>query len=35
VTRANIPFIGVLLFTLMLITYVPIVTLGLVSVFYR
>ena len=28
VTRANIPFIGVLLATLLLITYVPVVTLG-------
>ena len=35
VTRANIPFIGVLLFTLILVTYVPSVTLGLVNVFYR
>ena len=35
VTRANIPFILVLLFTLMMITYVPVVTLGLVDVFYR
>ena len=35
VTRANLPFIGVLVVTLLLITYVPIVTLGLVNVFYR
>jgi C4-dicarboxylate transporter, DctM subunit len=35
VTRANIPFIIVLLATLMLITYVPVVTLGLVELFYR
>ena len=35
VTKANIPFIGVLLATLLLITYVPMVTLGLVNVFYR
>jgi tripartite ATP-independent transporter DctM subunit len=35
VSKANIPFIGVLLVTLFLITYVPIVTLGLVSMFYR
>jgi tripartite ATP-independent transporter DctM subunit len=34
VTRANIPFIGVLLATLLLITYVPVVTLGLVQLFY-
>jgi TRAP-type C4-dicarboxylate transport system permease large subunit len=35
VTKANIPFIGVLLFTLLMVTYVPVVTLGLVDVFYR
>ena len=35
VTKANIPFIGVLLATLLLITYVPVVTLGLVDYFYR
>ena len=35
VTRANIPFIGVLLATLLLVTYVPPVTLGLVELFYR
>jgi tripartite ATP-independent transporter DctM subunit len=35
VTRANIPFIAVLLATLLAITYVPVVTLGLVDVFYR
>jgi TRAP-type C4-dicarboxylate transport system permease large subunit len=35
VTKANIPFIGVLLATLLLITYVPVVTLGLVDLFYR
>jgi tripartite ATP-independent transporter DctM subunit len=35
VTRANLPFIGVLVSTLLLITYVPVVTLGLVNVFYR
>ena len=35
VTRANIPFIGVLLATLLLVTYVPVVTLGLIDVFYR
>jgi tripartite ATP-independent transporter DctM subunit len=35
VSKANIPFIAVLLVTLMLITYVPVVTLGLVDVFYR
>jgi tripartite ATP-independent transporter DctM subunit len=35
VTRANLPFIGVLLFTLFLVTYVPVTTLGLVNLFYR
>jgi len=35
VTRANIPFILVLLGTLLLVTYVPAVTLSLVDVFYR
>ena len=35
VTRANIPFIGVLLFTLLLITYVPATTMSLVNLFYR
>jgi len=35
VTKANIPFIGVLLAVLLLITYVPVVTLGLVDFFYR
>ena len=35
VTKANIPFIGVLLATLLLVTYVPAVTLGLVEYFYR
>jgi TRAP-type C4-dicarboxylate transport system permease large subunit len=35
VTKANIPFIGVLLAALLLITYVPVVTLGLVDLFYR
>ena len=35
VTRANIPFIAVLLSTLALITYVPSVTMGLVNIFYR
>jgi len=35
VTRANIPFIGVLVGTLLLITYVPVTTLGLVNLFYR
>ena len=35
VTRANIPFIGILLAVLMLVTYVPITTLGLVHLFYH
>jgi tripartite ATP-independent transporter DctM subunit len=35
VTRANIPFILVLLGTLLLITYVPATTLTLVNYFYR
>jgi len=35
VTRANIPFIGVLLATLALITYVPATTMTLVNLFYR
>lgn len=35
VTRANIPFIGVLLATLLLVTYVPASTMFLVDFFYR
>jgi len=35
VTRINLPFIGVLLATLLLVTYVPIVPMGLVDLFYR
>ena len=35
VTRANIPFIAVLIATLLLITYVPATTLALVDFFYR
>jgi TRAP-type C4-dicarboxylate transport system permease large subunit len=35
VTRANLPFIGVLLGTLLLITYVPPTTMFLVDLFYR
>jgi tripartite ATP-independent transporter DctM subunit len=35
VTRANIPFIGILVAVLLLVTYVPIVTLGLVHLFYQ
>lgn len=34
VTKANIPFIGVLLAVLLLVTYVPIVPLALVKLFY-
>jgi C4-dicarboxylate transporter, DctM subunit len=35
VSRANIPFVIVLLATLILVTYVPATTLGLVNLFYR
>lgn len=35
VTRVNLPFIGILLATLMLVTYVPAVPLFLVEYFYR
>jgi len=35
VTRVNLPFIGVLLATLLLVTYVPAVPLALVDFFYR
>jgi C4-dicarboxylate transporter DctM subunit len=35
VSKANIPFVAVLLAVLLLITYVPVVTLGLVTFFYR
>lgn len=35
VTRVNLPFIGVLLATLLLVTYVPAVPLYLVDVFYK
>ncbi len=35
VTRTNVYFIGVLLAVLMLVTYVPVVGLGLVQYFYR
>ena len=34
-TQTNLPFIGVLLVVLLLVTYVPIVPLGLVELFYR
>ena len=34
-TRANIPFIGVLLFVLLLVSYVPAIPLMLVEMFYR
>lgn len=33
-TRTNLPFIGVLVLVLLLVTYVPAVSLGLVDVFY-
>ena len=35
VTRVNLPFIGVLLATLLLVTYVPAVPMALVDIFYR
>jgi tripartite ATP-independent transporter DctM subunit len=35
VTRANLPFIAVLVTTLLLVTYVPMTTLFLVDLFYR
>ncbi|MCL4760532.1 MAG: TRAP transporter large permease subunit, partial [Burkholderiales bacterium] len=35
VTKANIPFVLVLVATLLLVTYVPAVTLSLVDAFYR
>jgi tripartite ATP-independent transporter DctM subunit len=35
VTRVNVWFIGVLLATLLLVTYVPVTGLGLVQLFYR
>jgi C4-dicarboxylate transporter, DctM subunit len=35
VSRANLPFIGVLIATLLLVTYVPASTLFLVDLFYR
>ena len=34
-TRTNLPFIGVLVLVLLLVTYVPAVPLSLVEVFYR
>jgi TRAP-type C4-dicarboxylate transport system permease large subunit len=35
VTKANLPFIGVLLVVLMLVTYVPAIPMALVYYFYR
>jgi TRAP-type C4-dicarboxylate transport system permease large subunit len=35
VTKVNVWFIGVLLLVLMLVTYVPIIPLALVELFYR
>jgi hypothetical protein len=35
VTRVNVWFIGVLLATLLMVTYVPVTGLGLVTLFYR
>jgi TRAP-type C4-dicarboxylate transport system permease large subunit len=34
VTKVNVWFIAVLLFVLMLVTYVPIIPMGLVDLFY-
>ena len=34
-TRTNLPFIAVLFALLMVVTYVPIVPMGLVELFYR
>ena len=34
-TKANLPFIAVLLLALMLVTYVPVIPLTLVEIFYR
>lgn len=33
-TRTNLPFVGVLIAVLLLVTYVPEVSLGLVLLFY-
>jgi tripartite ATP-independent transporter DctM subunit len=35
VTKANLPFIGVLLLVLLMVTYVPAIPLSLVDLFYR
>jgi len=35
VTKTNVYFIGVLLFVLLLVTYVPVIPMGLVEYFYR
>jgi tripartite ATP-independent transporter DctM subunit len=35
VTKVNLPFIGVLLAVLLLVTYVPVIPLALVNLFYR
>jgi TRAP-type C4-dicarboxylate transport system permease large subunit len=35
VTKVNLPFIGVLAAVLLLVTYVPIIPLALVELFYR
>jgi TRAP-type C4-dicarboxylate transport system, large permease component len=34
-TRVNLPFIGILVLVLLLVTYVPAVSLTLVELFYR
>ena len=35
VTKVNLPFIGVLFFLLMMVTYVPAIPMFLVEYFYR
>ena len=35
VTRVNLYFITVLLFVLILVTYVPVIPMGLVNFFYK
>jgi TRAP-type C4-dicarboxylate transport system permease large subunit len=35
VTKVNLPFVGVLAAVLLLVTYVPIIPLALVELFYR
>jgi TRAP-type C4-dicarboxylate transport system permease large subunit len=35
VSRVNVPFIGILVLVLLLVTYVPVTGMGLVELFYR